>query len=505
LDDPAGLQIETPAPGILSARAPLAWSDSLAFRLADGGAWNGYDATLARASTERVFVARPRTRSTFSLLNGAYNLDETGLRIERGDSSRTLAVETASGTHGERGALGVGGKHLWGASGRWRRGAHALDMAFTQRGAADRLRGGEEETAAGESGHLGYRVVAGSLRAGMMLARGHEVHRSFLPDRDTQLWSRRDAQTNRVAADAELRRDGQVLAARVDWSGGRVRRDFGPAFDRRASATWAALRWSRPTGEGTLDIGLGAGHHDALGGVDLAPSAGYRFAARSIGGRFTITRLLTPVWSDLVPGDSPYLQRTWVTGSEVFAGNAGSREARAGFWMGRSADRAIVTRAPIEEEWLRDGFRRDPVPYDFGLLFASASWSRSHAGLRAEGFALARDRSASQPWIDPGSGGRAAAEWRFRAFQGDLGVILRAEAEAIGPRETEAPGNHRLPGEVSFGASAVLTLGDAIVTLRGRNLENNIREETWIDHATGLPARGVGRELRLALVWPLFN
>ncbi len=503
--DPGERSSASPYPGLPSALAPLASFDSLAFRIGEDEAWDGYEAVLARLAAERGPRRGPRTRSVFNLLNGGFGLDETGLRIERGDSRRAFSAAASSGTRGERGALGLAGRHRWDASGSWRRGAQALEACYAQRGAAGRLRGGEEERAGGESGQLDYRYRAGGLSAALSLARGHDARQSFLPARDTLVWSRRDADGERVAAEAALARAFGVAGVRFYWSRGHVRRDRVAGFDRRASATWSAARFERPAGEGTLDLELGAGHHQDFGGWDLAPGVAYRFAVAPFAGRVAVERMLVPVWSDLARGVAPFMQRTWLAGLEVAAGAGRERHARVGFWMGSSRDRAIVSRLPLEEQWLRAGVARDPARYDFGLLLAGAGWRRGHAAVEAEGFALARDHGPLQPAVDPSRGARGGVEWSFRAFQDDLGVTLRAEAEGMGPRESETTPVRRLRATAGVGAAAVLTLGDAVVTVRGLNLGKRVREETWVDSATGNLARGAGREFRLSVLWPLFN
>jgi hypothetical protein len=488
-----------------AAHAPLAWFDSLAFRVGERAGWRGYEGSLAEAVDVPAPPVGPRTRSMFRVLNGDFNLDETSLRIERGDSLRALAVEAMSGTRGVRGALGPAGRHLWGASWRWRRGRSDLEAGYTQRGSADGLVAGAGENASGENGHLSYRRVTADSRVGLVLARGYEARRSFIPGRDSDLWSRRDAQTDRATLEAETVRGPRALAFRLDGSRGRVRRDRAPLEDREAGTLWGAVRHTRPAGEGMLDLELGAGGHGSLGGWTMAPAAAYRFAAAPFAGRVAVERLVHPVWSDLAPGTAPFLQRTWIAGLEAEAGAGAGREARAALWMGRTRDRALVRRFPLEDQWLREGVGRDPGTYDFGLLLANAGWAWRHAAISGEAFALARDRSALQSKVDPGSGARAAVEWSFRAFQGDLGVTLRAELEGVGPREAEVTGE-RLPGVVGIGAAARLTLGQAVVAVRARNLARESQPMIWMDPATSRPARDPARpELRFSLTWRLFD
>ena len=64
---------------------------------------------------------------------------------------------------------------------------------------------------------------------------------------------------------------------------------------------------------------------------------------------------------------------------------------------------------------------------------------------------------------------------------------------------------HRLPSYTSLGGAAVLTLSDATLTLRVRNLEDRPQPQVWISAATGRPAQGPGTELRVSFAWRLFN
>jgi hypothetical protein len=117
---------------------------------------------------------------------------------------------------------------------------------------------------------------------------------------------------------------------------------------------------------------------------------------------------------------------------------------------------------------------------------------------------LRSQRSTVQAQVDPGFGARAGLETRFTLFQGDLGVTLRAEAAAVGSRENEAT-LARLPGYVTSGATASIVLGDAVIVLRGRNLENTPHEETWLDPRDQSVAKGPRREVTFSLTWRLFN
>ena len=94
---------------------------------------------------------------------------------------------------------------------------------------------------------------------------------------------------------------------------------------------------------------------------------------------------------------------------------------------------------------------------------------------------LARDAHAIQPQVDPTRGARGEAEWGFSAFQGDLGLTVRADAALVGSRESEALTPRRLDSYVTSSVSGIATLGDVMVTMRVSNLENVRHEEPWID------------------------
>jgi hypothetical protein len=356
-----------------------------------------------------------------------------------------------------------------------------------QRGVASSLTGGEQQSLRGESGRLGYRLRRGGVHLAFSAARALEAGESFLPGIDVDRWSRRDAQRNAVSLEGGLAREARDLRLRVAWSEARIRRTEGPA------------------GDGTLEFGLGAGHHDVFGGWDVAPSAAYRFASGSFHGRVMLERMLAPVWTDLGSGVDPFLQRTWVAGCEIGVAPAVGPRASLEILFGTSQDRAIVARFPLEEDWLRRGLRSDPGRYDFALLTAGAEWRGRTFGASVEGFALAHDPSAIQPAVDPPLGGRATLELAFEPFLEDLKVALKVEVEGVGPRESEAPVPRPIEGFASLGIAGTFSLGEALLTLRMRNLEDRRRPETWIDSSTGREAIGVGREMRVAFGWKLFN
>ena len=492
-------------PGLAVAREPLAWFDSLEVSAGEGAAWNGFGASLATVAPGAEAGSPQHTRAMFHFLDGDFGLDETGLGVERGDSLRFLRAAAFSANRGPRGPLGLAGRHVWGAKGHITFGAHAVEAAYNQRGEAANLQSGEEQTLSGEGGRVAWRYRRGGIRAALAASRAWDAGESFLPGRDVDAWSRRDAERNEIALEAGSTRGARDAGARVSWSETRVRRSERPGFDRRARALWTAVRLVQPAGDGVIDLAAGAGHHDVFGGWDWAPSAAYRFTGGSFRGRVVLERLLAPVWTDLRTGVEPFLQRTWVAGWELDTDAAGAASGHLGMLLGSSRDRAIVERLPLEEQWLRNGLASDPGRYDFGLFTGSAAWRGKSFGASGEGFALAREKSAAQPAVDPPYGGRAALEFGFQPFQKELGVLLSAEVEAVGPRESEAPVPRRLDGYASFGLSGWFTIADVVVTMRARNLEDQARPQTWIDPSTGREALGVGREFRLALAWKLFD
>jgi hypothetical protein len=372
-------------PGIAAAREPLAWFDSLEVSAGEGAAWSGFGASLATVAPGPAAGSPQHTRAMFHFLDGDFGLDETGLGVERGDSLRFLRAAAFSANRGPRGPLGLAGRHVWGAKGHITHGAHALEAAYNQRGEAANLQSGEEQTLAGESGRVAWRVRHGAIRAALSASRGWDAGQSFLPGRDVDAWSRRDAERNEIALEAGSTREARDAGARVSWSETRVRRSERPGFDRRAHALWAAVRLTQPAGDGMIDLAAGAGHHDVFGGWDWAPSAAYRFSGGSFRGRVVLERLLAPVWTDLRTGVEPFLQRTWVAGWELDTDASGSASGHLGMLLGSSRDRAIVERLPLEEQWLRNGLASDPGRYDFGLFTGSAAWRGKTFGASGEG------------------------------------------------------------------------------------------------------------------------
>ncbi|MBI5709240.1 MAG: hypothetical protein HZC42_02920 [Candidatus Eisenbacteria bacterium] len=500
--EPGRAPQQLPFPGIGAARAPLGWADTLAVGPGGPGAWLGYGAALAAARAEGALVNR-RARASLVFGSGSQGFDDNALSVTRGDSVSYLRAETASGTRGAAGALEDAGRHLWGVGARLTRGRHRLDGSFAQRGEAGKLHDGREQAAAGESGELAWRYGTPTGFAGLALARGFSRHESF---GGALALARREAQEVVGKAEWERALAGRVLGARLEWRRGEVKR-FGESEDtRHATAVWGAARLEAPLAGGRVELTLGGGRHDAVKRTDVAPGVAWSFAGSAVRGRLALERLLEPVWADLPAGQAPYLQHTWALTARGALAGSGPFRAEAALFTGHARGRALAARLPLEALWLRAGFRPDTAAYDFALASAGLAWRGTHAGAGLEGFALARTAQRTlQPRVDPPAGGRAFVEGSFALFEGDLGVTLRAEADAIGPREAETAPVRRLDGYPTFGGAVVLTLADATITVRARNLEDRQREQTWVDAATGRPALGPGRELRMTLTWRLFN
>ncbi len=485
----------SPWPGLSADPRPLAWFDSLAVRVVPAG--GGADA-LARVSATRTLPGARRARAVFGYTSGDGGVEETTLLAERGDADRGLRAEVAAGNRGAFGSLGDAGRHLWGLSGRTVRGPHRFEAAYVQRGMAQQLTSlGQSEFGKGEAGQLGWRWSAGVRHAAAKLERGYDGRESY---GGLMAYSRRDAAENRVTVTAGTRVDSTLLDATLRWNRARVRRAYADAFDRRAEEAWAALRAQRPLGGGALDATLGLGHHDRTGGWQLAPAAVYRFSAVGTRSSASVARLVAPVWADRAPGVDAFLQRTWAGGLDVAAGE-GVLQARLAFAGGVTRDRALVSRSPITEAWLRAGVSRERERAPFALTTAAVRLAGRRLDAEVEGFALVQRDGERSP--DPAHGFRAHAGLRARLFEGDLLVLLRAELAGEGPRSVDGDPALRLPGYVTSGATVALRLADATVTVRARNLEAERRREPWIDPVTGAPALGGGREIRFALSWAL--
>jgi hypothetical protein len=506
LDEPGRAPSAFPPPGAAGAQSPVAWLDSLVVSAGEGGAWEGFDAALAGARARPAFDRpandRRQPRTDVAIASGANGLRDNAVSLWRGDTLSGLRIEAASGEHGPMGGVAGAGRDLYALSTATGRGAHRFEASFAHRRATASLAGGESQDTRAEAGGGGYRYRGERWRIGAALTRGYQNH-----DSRGGAWLERrrlaDATAAALAVERVRGRDG--WGVRGSWLESGVTPDVGASGRSRARALWGAARWRGPVGEGELELAVGVGHHSALGRTPVSPSLVWRFHGGPWDGRITFERLTTPVWSDLAPGETPFLQDTWAGGLDLGATAGAGGRGRIGFLAGHTRSRALLARLPLEALALRSGFGADPGGYDFGLVTAEARWRTPRWGTAIEGFILARDVSARQPQVDASRGGRALAEFGFRLFQGDLAVRPRLEVWAVGPRESEATPSRPLPAYGALGAALELTLADATVLIEGRNLADRRATRTWVDTSTGSEALGPGRELRATLSWRLWD
>ncbi|HTM58576.1 MAG TPA: hypothetical protein VL123_09200 [Candidatus Udaeobacter sp.] len=495
-----------PWPSLDEARRALVWSDSVRVGAESDAGWQGPGAALANAASLHVATRKVRARSVFRLETGEFGLDRYALAVERGDSLRWIRIETTSGHRDAFGAMGRGGDHAWDLVGAWTRGAHRLSGSIGQRGAAQELsHAAVSEDAGGQSGNAAYEWRRDGRRLSLAFARGLDHREDIIDVPGLFSFSRREAQENRFDAEAETPWAGGTVAARGWWSRSRVVRTYDDAFDARTTTWWGAGAFDHGAGDGRLRLSLGGGHSSALARDLFAPSASLSFATGAARGRVFAERLLHPVWSDLAPGQSAFLQHTDAFGIEAGASTRRLR-GETSVLTGITHDRAIVFPYPIEDIWLRAGATAETRRFGFALLTASARATTRHFELTASGFALARDQDASEPRVEPDAGMRIYGENRFSAFQNDLFVRLRVEGDAVGARESKTGGvDEPIPAFWTSGASVIVTLADATLILRASNLENEKRPEPWVDPGTGLLARGPGRAIRFTFTWRLFD
>ena len=492
-----------PFPGLLPVLPPLAGYDSLAVEPSWPPSAPGPSGALA--------VLRPvagtadgsgSPLATFAITNGDFGLDETALTARRGSDQGRIHLEVLSAGRGIVAPYGEAGRHRWGAGLGRRFGLHDASVSFRQSGLAARLLSGEEQVARGASGRVAWRWDRPVTRMDLALERQWDARESFggtLAPR-----SRRDAQEVRVMGGAERRMGTRAFGARLEWHRALVRRQGPGAFEAYGGEDWGRLYFTDEIPDRLLVMELGAGRIGAVDAIEVAPGA--RAEWRSGGRRFELwtRRQLEPVWHDLAPGEQSFLQNTWVAGAGA-AGRGGVVSGAVRLMAGRTRDRALLARLPLEEQWLRAGHARDAKPWNFGQVWGEAKLVRGGAMLAGEACALLRDPDLPQARVDPAITGRVFGQWAFTAFGGDLGVRARLEAEAVGERATDEAAPRALDAYVTGNAALGFELGDASITLRVRHLENGTREEVWIDGSTGAPARATPRELRVAVAWRFKN
>ena len=498
--------LELPWPGLSGMTPALAWSDSLRLGDADAPVRTGLGQPLATASGIEYPIRGRRTHAVVGSLFNGFDVREPVVWVARGDSMRRASISILSGGRDGTGSYGQSGRHLWSADMALRFGAHRVAGAYLQRAQAMELVSGERGSGSGASGFFDYGWQRAHWQFTTRAERGWDYQQSVAAVTDTANPTqavlepaRRDAQRNRVAAVLEWQRGTGTVGLSGDWSNAEVRRDQFWAFRTRAQQ-WDVGAHSRSAlGDGTLEASLDLAANDVVDRTVWSPAARYRVRSDAFDGGFSVARLAVPVWSDLALGQSAFLQDTWVGGIDAGTTLGTRAHLRMGAQLGRTTDRAVLFRLPIQELWLRSGAVADPERWTFGLYTLSAEWVGDRTAIRGEGFVLARDAHAIQPQVDPTRGARGEADWGFSAFQGDLGLTLRADAALVGSRESEALTPRRLDSYVTSSVSGIATLGDVMVTMRVANLENVRHEEPWIDLSTGREAVGAAREFRLSV------
>ncbi len=458
---------------------------------------------VSAADLDTPAVAGRERRAYADVLyeSGSSAMEQAALGVRRGSGTSWNILEVASGERGAIGALGdAGTKEVALEAGKsWNR--SRWEAAFGRRASAGSLEGSEEQVADQNAGRLGFATTWSGWAFTLEAERSQGFHESF---GDSLVHSRRDA--DGWSATAEVRADSASRwSVHAGWRLERVRRstDGEPGLESRVTSWWLGTRWSSPAREG-LELELSGGRHGGVDRLEIVPALRYRFAGGPFTGSLFARRSLAPVWSDLAPGGTAFLQKTWGGGAEVAAGGEPVRLGMS-WMMGRTHDRALLSRVPLDDLWLRAGHRRDLDAFDFGLLRAAAAWAGRYGGIRTEGFVLSRDRSALQPNLDPGYGARSEVEARFQLFRGDLGVRLRLGADLVGSRDSEASPSRPLEGYVTSHAAAVFTVADFRLALLFRGLENRPQPQSWISSRTGREAMGPGLENVVRMDWRLFD
>ncbi len=512
-----------PAPGVAEAQAPLAWMDSASVVVGEGAAWAGFGSGLAVAQGWLRPPGARQPRAVFTSVSGQTGLDRTGLFLARGDAAHWTRLGAVTDERGAIGDLAKSGYHLWTIASGLHRGAHAFEASFAQRGAGEGERLGIAESARGQSGAIGWNWTASGDSLGVRFSRGLDG-RELVPvvEFDPPLAPvRRDASENVLELVASRSRTRLPLALRLALRESRVVQVIGTAAGPRYRTEWSDRSWwfaastSRPFGEGTLDLVLGAGHDRAPSRPRdrdvIAPSLAWRVRRDDANVRVFLERVATPVWSDLDPLTAPFLQHTWAGGFEASKAGRSPLSGSVLVLAGRTANRATLLRSPLRAQSLYFGWQMDERRYNFLLLQPTLAANLGAAGADASAYLVGRGRVSDQPRVDPSLGARAGAWCAFKLFQGDMGVKLRGQAAYVGVRETDLRNalvlNETLPGYASLSASAAITLGDATVTFRMDGLENERHPETWADIGPDgyRLALDSGKQYRFELVWPLFN
>ena len=491
-----------PFPGLVAVLPPLSGYDSLVVE--PGRALDGHGPARALGVVRPLSVrdAAGKPRAVFHLVQGDFGIDETALSASRGGDAGRIAIEAFSATRAAVGPYSEEGRHRWSASVGRRFGDSDFSGSYRQAGLAERRQSSEEERARGGSGRIDWRYTHESWRASLGAARQWDAHQSFGGSLEPA--SRRDAQETSVGGQVERAYGAHWVGARGDWNHARVARVDTAATGVNTDDVWGTA-WLTSVGavQGwTAEVG--AGRVGATGVFTAAPAVRWQRTLADQRWELWAGRLLEPVVADIAGDGAGFLQSTWTAGAGAQR-HTPTTSVHLRAIAGTTRDRAVISRLPLTEQWLRSGIRRDPNAWRFLELWGEARWSHGAWLLGAEGTGLVKNADPLQTRVDPDWTARAYAEWGFSAFQRDLGVRLRAVADGIGARNTDEATPRVLDGYVTSSVAAMLTIGDATITLRARNLENQRRPDVWIDSQTGAPALGTPRELRVAVTWALNN
>jgi hypothetical protein len=534
-----------PWPGIDEIVAPRTWYDSTAVVVGEGGGWRGFSASLVDLQA----IANPpvgrRPRAALTVVNGSSAVDRNGLMLSRGGDRSWARAGALDEERSGSGILGQRGQHVWfGELGRRFR-TQGISAVFSQRGVAGGTRfvdlgsdpttppyAGFGEDARGESGALNWRWARGERLLTASLSRAHDHRESnelqrFDPGLDAvvyHLFAEREAQENRVVIEATASHEDRSHGARLELTRGEVRRSEDninfftqPATRVTQRSAWVAVRDQRPLAKGVLELQLGGGHVDSPAREEerwqLSPSVTWRVGPASRRMRLYAERVVTPMWSDLAPGIQPFVQDVWLAGADATLGLPARQWLEVGGIGAEIANRARLVSTPVRDIALRYGWTPDLVRVRDAMLTVSTGVRRGGWALEASGYTRVRPEGSQPAQVDPAVGGRVRGETGFRAFQGDLGVLFRAEAAWVGPRENESlPGYfappRQLPGYATYSAGLAIQLGDATLALRATNLEDVAHPQSWTDPSSppfGVPADGSARQFRFDLSWPFFN